>query len=429
MRTAHIRQLAKTDIEAAKTELADLLHQKFQIQARAIQVNDDQYSLNSLNGFFETDEGAFFFKFHQEEGEDQMRGEYYRADLLVRENLPVDMPVMASTEPGEQILIYRRRLDRRFSDVLFDLDAKRGATPEPKLLADVVAAEKALNDKILQVALSTLHPVEPDDVRNEAIHRLFYERMVDLPAATYPGGRYSSFYIGQDFELPGAKLSWDEFSTAKLVLNGHVMEQTFAEIFDSAATLLHPNKLANAGGMVAHGDAHNANVWFEEAFDPPRLCYFDPAFAGEHVPALLAEVKATFHNVFAHPLWLYNPELVTQRYSAQATYKDGTLSIDTDWCPSQVRLELLSTKSEAFWKPFLAHLDREVMLPDNWRQVLHAALAMCPALVTNLRANAGRHNPTSSAIGFYVTALMGSAPMSGETMVTDFLNAIDPQRS
>lgn len=428
MRTAHIRQLAKADMEAAKIELADLLRQKFQIQPRAIQLNDDQYSLNSLNGFFETDEGAFFFKFHQEEGEDQMRGEYYRADLLVRENLPVDMPVMASTEPGEQILIYRRRQDRRFSDVLFDMDAKRGQIPDTKLLADVIAAEKVLNDKILQVALSTLHPVSADDVHNEAIHRLFHERMVDLPAGSYPGGRYSSFYVGQEFELPGVTLSWDAFSTARLVLNGQVMEKTFAEIFDEAATLLHPYNLANAGGMVAHGDAHNANVWFEEAYDPPRLCYFDPAFAGEHVPALLAEVKATFHNIFAHPLWLYNPELAAPTYSAQATYENGLLSIDTDWCPSQVRLDLLAAKSEAFWMPFLAHLDHENLLPENWRQVLQSALAMCPALVTNLRANAGRHNPTSSAIGFYVTALMGSAPVSGETVLTRFLDTIAPPK-
>lgn len=428
MRTAHIRQLAKSDTDAAKVELADLLHQKFQIQARAIEVNDDQYSLNSLNGFFETDEGAFFFKFHQEEGEDQMRGEYYRADLLVRENLPVDMPVMASTEPGEQILIYRRRLDRRFSDVLFDMDAKRGQIPDAKLLADVIEAETVLNEKILQVALSTHHPVGLDDVRNEAIHRLFHERMVDLPAGTYPGGRYQSFYRDQPIELPGVTLSWDEFSTAKLVLNGQMMEQTFAAIFDNAAKLLHPDNLANAGGMVAHGDAHNANVWFEETQEPPRLCYFDPAFAGEHVPALLAEVKATFHNVFAHPLWLYDADLAAQTYSAQAAYADGTLRIDTDWKPSQVRLGLLAAKSDAFWRPFLAHLDSVAMLPDNWRQVLHAALAMCPALVTNLRANAGRHNPKSSAIGFYVTALMGSAPVSGETMATDFFNAIDPRR-
>jgi hypothetical protein len=411
---------------AAKAELAGLLQQKFQIQARAIQLNDDQYSLNSLNGFFETDDGAFFFKFHQEEGEDQMRGEYYRADLLVRENLPVDMPVMASTEPGEQILIYRRRHDRRFSDVLFELDARRDQKPEACKLTNAVAAERSLNEKILKVARTTLHPVIQDDVRNEAIHRLFHERMVDLPAGTYPGGRYRSFYIGQDFELPGVRLPWEVFSTAKLVLNGQVMDRSIAEIFDQAATNLHPTNLANAGGMVAHGDAHNANVWFEETYEPPKLCYFDPAFAGEHVPALLAEVKATFHNIFAHPLWLYDPDLARQSYSAQANYSDGTLSIDTDWRPSQVRLALLEAKTEAFWQPFLAHLKQEGLLPETWRPVLRSALAMCPALVTNLRANAGRHNPTSSAIGFYVIAMMGSEPLSGETVVTRFLDSIDP---
>lgn len=428
MRTAHIRQLAKSNMDEAKTELTQLLHETFQIEPVNIQINDDQYSLNSLNGFFDAEGDAFFFKFHQEEGEDQMRGEYYRADLLVREKLPVDMPVKASTEPGEQILIYRRRKDRRFSDVLFDMDAKPGQETEPRLHDDAVAAESALNTKILEVARRTLRPVTRTEVEKEAIHRLFYERMVDLPSGNYPGGRYKSFYYGHPFELPGLELSWSEFSTARLVLNGQAMTETFGEIFDTAVAVLHPSRLANAGGMVAHGDAHNANVWYEEKHDPPQLCYFDPAFAGEHVPALLAEVKATFHNVFAHPLWLYDPDLAAESYSAQAIYKDGRLCIDTDWQPSQLRLDLLSAKCEAFWQPFLAHLDGEDVLPDDWQQVLRSALAMCPTLVTNLRAHAGRHNPTSSAIGFYVTAMMGSAPISGETMVTRFLDAIDPRK-
>lgn len=428
MRTAHIRQLAKSNMDAARAELTELLHETFQIEPINIQINDDQYSLNSLNGFFDADDEAFFFKFHQEEGEDQMRGEYYRADLLIRENLPVDMPVMASTEPGEQILIYRRRHDRRFSDVLFNMDAISSQETEPKLHADAVAAERVLNDKILEVARRTLRPVTRTEVDKEPIHRLFYERMVDLPSGKYPGGRYKSFYHGHPIELPGAKLSWTEFSTARLVLNGQAMAETFSEIFDTAATVLHPNKLANTGGIVAHGDAHNANVWFEDKQDPPQLCYFDPAFAGEHVPALLAEVKATFHNVFAHPLWLYDSDLAAERYNASADYRDGTLSIMTDWQPSKVRLDLLVAKSDAFWRPFLAHLDGEDLLPDDWQQVLRSALAMCPALVTNLRAHAGRHNPTSSAIGFYVTAMMGSAPVSGETMVTRFLDAIDPRK-
>lgn len=436
MRTAHIRRLAKTDLEAARTELAGLLGQKFDLEPTNIQINDDQYSLNSLNGFFETGEGAFFFKFHQEEGEEQMSGEYYRADLLVREKLPVDMPVMASTEPGEQILIYRRRHDKRFSDVLFELDKEPtlDRVPDAAIHDRAVAAERDLNRQILQVAKRTLHSVTPAQVCGEAIHRLFYERMVDLPSGSYPGGRYRSFYVDQMFDLPGVQLSWAELSTAKLVLNGQAMTRTFQEIFDAAAKVLHPASLANAGGFVAHGDAHNANVWFEEAGDEARLCYFDPAFAGEHVPALLAEVKATFHNVFAHPLWLYDPALATDRYIAEASYVDGVLCLSTDWQPSRLRLDLQEAKAEGFWKPFMAHLDARGLLPDNWQDVLRSALAMCPALVTNLRAEDGRRSATSSAIGLYVTALMGSAPVQGEGterefMVSRFLAQIDPRGS
>ena len=427
MRTAEIRRLVRTDQQAASKALATLLRDQFQIEARAVTLNNDRYSLNSLNGFFETGQGAFFFKFHQEEGEEQMRGEYYRADLLQREGLPVDMPVMASNTPGEQILIYRRRSDQRFSDVLFALDSAPDRTSDAALHARAVAAERDLNTQLVSVAKRTLHTVSADQVHREAIHRLFYERLVDLPGGTYPGGRYRSFYIDQTFELPGATLSWAELCDATLVLNGQRMRMTLREIFDQAARLLHPGALTNAGGIVAHGDAHNANVWFEDTGEAARLVYFDPAFAGEHVPALLAEVKATFHNVFAHPLWLYDPALAQDAYTAQVRYTGGTLFMETDWQPSALRRDLLTAKAEAYWAPFLEHLRAENLLPGNWKQVLRAALAMCPALVTNLRASPTARGPVASAIGLYVTIAMGSEAEDGPTLADDFLASIAPR--
>lgn len=427
-RTAQIRDLVRTDETQAKIELAALLAERFQIDARAIELNKDQYSLNSLNGFFETDDGPFFFKFHQEEGEEEMRGEYYRADLLQREGLPIDMPVMASTDPGEQILIYRRRTDRRFSDVLFDLDTPSSDAGSEALRAQAVRAERRLNEQLFEVARRTLHPVGVNDIGREAIHRLFHERLVDLPGGAYPGGRYKSFYVDKHFDLPGASLSWDELSSATLVLNGQRMTRTFAQMFDQAFDLLAPKALANAGGIVAHGDAHNANVWFQTTPSGAQLVYFDPAFAGEHVPSLLAEVKATFHNVFAHPLWLYNPELAEGIYHARAEYDGKTLSLETDWQLSALRRDLLQAKADAYWRLFLQLLRSKGLLPDNWKEIMRAALAMCPALVTNLRAVPEQRGPGASAIGLYVTALMGSEPERGRTIVDDFLADIDPEK-
>lgn len=423
-RTARIRELAKSDEAAALVELRLFLIETFDIEVHDLQINHDQYSLNSLNGFFRGSTDRFFFKFHQEEGEEEMSGEYYRADLIAKANLPIDLPVLTSVQPGEQILVYRRRDDRRFSDVLRELDDEH----DEKGAAIADLAERQLNEKILTVAKNSLHPVTRDQVSNEPIHRLFYERLIDIKTREAPGGRFKKFYIDQTFAFPGATLSWAELADAKLVLNGQAMMSTIGNIFDNALENLHPAHLANAGGVVAHGDAHNANVWFETGDGEAKLSYFDPAFAGEHFPSLLAEAKATFHNIFAHPFWLYDPQVAADRFKARVSYEKGLLAIDTDWALTPVRERLLRAKAEAFWQPFLMHLKNRDLLPENWEATLRSALAMSPALVMNLRGNVERHNPISSAIGFYVTALVGSRPVSGDNVVTEFLTAIDPDK-
>ena len=121
-RTAEIRRLAASDESAAEAALAALFADLFGLAAVGVAINRDQYSLNSLNGFFSAGGADYFFKFHQEDGEEAMTGEYYRADILARAGLPVDMPVFVSNLPGEQVLVYRRRSDPRFSDVLRALD-------------------------------------------------------------------------------------------------------------------------------------------------------------------------------------------------------------------------------------------------------------------------------------------------------------------
>jgi len=421
-RTAEIRRLARTDEAGAVVLLANLLHELFNLDARPIAINRDQYSLNSLNGFFEADGRHFFFKFHQEEGEEAMSGEYYRADILARAGLPVDQPVHMSALPGEQILIYRRRSDPRFSDVLRALDL----VPDEEAEAIAVAAERDLSEKLLEVYRRTLHPITPRQAAAEPIHRLFYERLVDLPDRTCPGGRYRNFYVGQKFAFPGVLLDWDRFSNARIVINGIRYRHTIAELFDRAVRLLQPERLFDAGGVVAHGDAHNANVWYSAEGDHKALCYFDPAFAGEHVPSLLAEVKTTFHNIFAHPFWLYDPAVAAVRFDGQARYEGGVLHLDTDWALSPVRRALLDAKADDLWRPMLAELKARDMLPADWRDVVRSALFLCPTLVMNLRADVVTHNPVSSLIAFSVAVMVGSEPEDGRDVVSDFLDSILP---
>lgn len=422
-RTADIRAAAKHDDGRAEPLLAALLADLFKIEARNVAINRDQYSLNSLNGFFDTADGAFFFKFHQEEGEEQMSGEYYRADILARAGLPVDQAVYTSTLPGEQILVYRRRTDPRFSDVLRALDLEDHAEAR----AAAVSAEAVLSDRVTEVYRETLHPITPAQSQSEPVHRLFFERLVDPVTGAYPGGRLKSFYVGQSFAFPGVTLSWAEFAGARLIVNGVAYRHSVGELFDLAHHRLNPARLADAGGVVAHGDAHNANVWYSDGQGGPTLSFFDPAFAGEDVPTLLAEVKTTFHNIIAHPLWLYDPEEAAKRYATSAAYRDGTLAIETDWALTPVREELLRVKAERAWRPLLQDLRDRNLLPTDWREVIRLGLFLCPTLVMNLRAGAGRHNPISSAIGFANAVRVGSEPSAGTNFVTAFLDSIEPR--
>ena len=69
-RTAEIRATAQHDVPRAEAMLAALIADLFAIPVADLRINHDQYSLNSLNGFFTSDGADFFFKFHQEEGEE-----------------------------------------------------------------------------------------------------------------------------------------------------------------------------------------------------------------------------------------------------------------------------------------------------------------------------------------------------------------------
>ncbi|WBU61265.1 hypothetical protein [Paracoccus albus] len=423
-RTAQIRATAQHDPASAESMLEKLIAELFDIPVSDLRINRDQYSLNSLNGFFDSGDDRFFFKFHQEEGEEAMRGEYYRADILSRAGLPVDQPVHMSTLPGEQVLVYRRRQEPRFSDVLFDLDQ----LPDPAAMHRAAAAEAELNDRLLYSAIVSLRPISPQGSRAEPIHRLFHERLIDPETGQYPGGRLARFYVGKTFEFPGGvTLDWPAFRDARPVLNGLEYTRSFGEMIDLAHARYAPDQLADAGGIVAHGDAHNANVWYEAGREADRLAFFDPAFAGDKVPSLLAEVKSTFHNIFAHPFWLYNPELAAERYSAHAAFSGGRLAIETDWSPGPVRKRLLEVKARHYWKGWLAELRRRDMLPEDWEDVIRIGLFLSPTLVMNLRANSARHNPTSSAIAMFVALSAGSRPLSGRDIFTDFFDEVAPR--
>lgn len=457
----------------AASIVKELVQQQFSLDVRAVSVSQDGYSLNSVNGFLTTGGGEeFFFKFHHEEGEEHTLQEFYRGELLKAAGFPVDVPLYASRDIGRQILLYRRRNNRRFADVCRALELSSSED-----IGAAVTAQAMLDDLTCSIYLRTLHASDVARSVAEPVHQLFHRRLVsprerpprdeDAPeidgAGSRIGGRARRFFWGADYTLADLRLTANELRTAQWRINGIRYADSIDTLLTRSLDLLEPTRLANCGAVTAHGDAHNANVWWEEETTPTadtlarsaerlapradtpapsadtqapgagsqahRLTLFDPAFAGEHMPALLAEVKATFHNGLAHPFWLYDPKEAERRYAPTARWSNGIIEVTLDWRSSALREAFLALKAERIWRPLLAHLNDRGMLGTDWRATLRCALFCCPALVMELRAGEGsNHNPVSSLIGLSVAVMAGSEPVAGaDDQITRFLDRIGPE--
>jgi hypothetical protein len=406
--------------------VAGLVRDCFGLAVRSVAVGSDRYSLNSLNGLLATETGEeFFFKFHHEEGEGGTTDEYYQAELLRDAGLPVDSPVHASKAVGRQILLYRVRRDPRFADICRALDFTQSGAE----FGAAIAAQEALDAAIGATYLRSLHDASAADIAREPIHQLFHARLFNPEHPGQLGGRARRFFFDGVFDLAGLAIDAEALRSARWVVNGIAYRDSTGELLQRSLTLLSPARLAGGGAVVAHGDAHNANVWYERrAGLAPRLVMFDPAFAGRHVPALLAEVKATMHNIFAHPLWLYDADAAAERYRAKAEFRGECIHVETDWTLSALRRRFLAIKAELIWRPLLATLRDRGSLPADWRDTLRAALFCCPTLVMELRAGgSGGHNPVSSAIGLATAVSLGSEPVTaGADAVADFLDSVTP---
>lgn len=437
---ARARQLAR---EGSQTEAAalirDFCRSRLDLPCRSVTLLNDQYSLNSLHGTVELEEPyagetELFFKYHQEDDEAKGVGEYYNSKLLETAGLPVDVPLLTRTEVGEQILFYKLRRSPRLADLCHRTeqpDAPAG------LVEELIAVQAELDRQVGEKYLETLQLASGQLAMQESLHQLFFHRLTDgggdLPPL--PGGRLKSFYLEGSFAFPGREqpLSWAEIAQAKWTINGVPYRRTLGELFKESLELLNPSSLADTPSgetpvVLGHGDAHNANVWVERDGEATRLVMFDPAFAGRHLPALLAEVKPTFHNIFAHPEWLYHPDEAATRYTANARWNGTTLEVTHDWSLTPLRRAFLESKTQLIWQPLLralAKLDPQ-FASSSWERYLRCALFCCPTLVMNLCAGAARHNPTSSLVGLSIAMMCGSEPVVGEDLVSELMLAIAP---
>jgi len=402
-----------------------LIREVFALEIETVQISRDSYSLNSVNGFVRVASGEeYFFKFHHEEGEEVTLQELYRGELLLDAGYPIDLPVHVSRQIGKQLLLYRRRHDPRFVEVCADLDFR-----PPHEAESALRAQSDLDELTCRIYLRTLRTASIDEGAREPIHQLFYHRLVSPDAPHAVGGRARRFFWDRTFHLGGLTMPAERLRTARWRINGIDYVDTLEDLLERSIALLHPGSLSRFGGLTAHGDAHNANLWWDARNrDTPRLVLFDPAFAGTHVSAILAEVKASFHNIFAHPLWFYDPAQAGRIYTVATRLAEDTIHLTTDWRPSALRLRFLRGKTTRLWRPLLQHLASRDLLPADWRGTLRCALFCCPALTKDLCAEgAGGHTPLTSALGLSIAIRCGSEPAGGaQDEISDFLDEIAP---
>jgi hypothetical protein len=417
----------------AEALLRGFLTVLFDLDIASITIRKDTLSLNSVNGFVKlakpdskTGSTALFFKFHHEESEEGL-AEYYNSQMLSDAGFPVEKPVYVSKEVGKQVLLYPLKTSERMADVCKRIESGTGAAGEDK---SVIAAQERMDKAICEHYISSLHEAPAGCLPEEPILQLFYYRLVDDKqlSATELIGRYKSFYAGKTFELPGDRnFSFEVLSKLKWRINGVVYQETLEQAFLKALKILSP-AAEPYSAVIAHGDAHNGNVWYNNGA-PPSLSLFDPAFAGKHVPALLAEIKPTFHNIFAHPLWLYDSKEADAGLDIAFDINDGIISVTNDWHLSELRAEFLRSKRDNLWKPLLQALQTKKMLPENWQDYMRSALFCCPTLVMNLRANAGTsqnsHTPKTSLLGLSLSMMLSSPPSQGSDIISDFFSDLN----
>jgi hypothetical protein len=401
----HIQGLQFTDRAAAEALLLGFLNETFGFGAVRVELRPLAVSLNSFNGFAHLHDGrVLFFKTHTES--DTVINEYYQAGALAQAGYPIIQPIYSSTEVERQILVYERITAPSVFDYAWELEC---AGPDAPVPAAFAAAQHAADRALYDVYARTLAPQSADEAARAPVHQLFYHRLT--------GGRLDRFYNADVRVLlpvddePRA-FAFSQVRAMRWTIGGRAYAHTLDALIAEAVGRLRP--FAGAS-VLGHGDAHNGNVFWEADAVPPRMVYFDPAFAGRHHP-LLDIVKPLFHNVFA--MWMYFPQVKAANTPVRATVDGDTLHVRYDYPLPPVRHLFLESKCVHTLVPLLRLLDRSHMLPPDWRRVLKLALMCCPLLTLNL-ADQQRFPPAITLLGLAMAVEMGAPAVGGGISLID----------
>jgi len=395
--------------DEAAVLVAQMLMPKLTRAIDRVSINSDEYSLNSVSGRVHfADESDAFFKFHVEEEESEHVDEYYRAQLLVDHGLPVDVPIARSGTPGEQFVVYEVRDTQRMSDWCVAEERTHGTVAQ--LNATVMAARHTLDITVGNVLTRTLEPTEGEGQQKATIHQLFWNRM-HTTTGEFPGGRLVKWY----FNNP----AWEKLADTHWEIDNVHFQFTINELLAQAHEQLNPSRLAQGPVVVAHGDDHHGNIWLVPTENGYVLQMFDPAFAGDDIPALLSLVKSTFHNVFAHPFWLYHPEEIGPTLTSFTQTPTCIKVVHGNLKLSPMRQAILDSLVEYSWIPLLLALRDRGLLQEQWQQIIRLSLFLCPLLVTNLLDDS--RNQACQMFGLAHAVMMGSPSDNNDDPVSAFM--------
>lgn len=408
MNLFELTQLAKKNPPASEQIIADFVYKKFQLKT-TVTVNQSAVSLNSVNGQLVTDtKQKLFFKFHAEEGESATQSEYYNGQILAKNGFDIIAPLYQSTDIGEQFLIYPYRTDPTFFDVCAALDEQfltERRYDETKK-NQVLCAEKKLCQQASHIAAKTFAVTATDIVAQEPIWQLFSTRLLSKKNQT---PRIDLYYGDKTLVLPDQKkITFADLATKKWIINGRRFDQSLSEIITDAKQIISPATYKTWGTIVAHGDDHNGNKFFDE--NDASLRYFDPAFAGQYVPVLLAPIKTIFHDTLAHPFWLYSPKKIEEQVSLNYSVTDDEIIIDHNWdmaAVAPVRQNILEQKLNDLLVPTVELLRAKNLFPDTALEFVKKALFCCPFLVLNL-IDYDTYSPKMSLLALSKSIEMGS---------------------
>jgi len=411
-------QLAKIDKKLASKYIKNFVENKFNLDLLEVKINPSAVSLNSVNWFIVyRNWKQDFFKFHSEEWEEILVWEYYRAWVLEKAWFDVISPKYESSKSWEQFLIYKKIEDPTLYDYMWEIDKElleckklkrnkyyqrieKVCLPIEDRINKILKAEKQLNNKCIEIAKKTLKIVSNDKVENESIWQLFYWRLESDKSIP----RIDLFYKNKDIILVNwNKINFEEFKNYNWVINWRKYKQSLKEIIFDAKQLLNPKNSKNWPVITAHGDDHNWNKFFRNNW---IIQYFDPAFASENIPALLAFIKTTYHDVFAHPLYLYEPKSIEKylQIEFKIDLENKQIIVDNNFSleeHSPFRKELLELKFKTLWKPLINLLKEKNLLIWNEKEFIKKALFCCPFLAVNL-INSDRYSPQVSILAMSI---------------------------